>query len=181
MDLITLMVTVVFMCLAAGFGVLFARLTSRDRLHLPPEEWEGLLSLSRYKAMERLLDETDGQFIRSHQKVSQQEVKKFRAQRVKLFRGYMHQLSEDFNRICKALKLLMVQSRIDRPDLAGLLLKQQFTFALAMMAVEVKLILYGFGWAGVDVKALMEPLTTVRAQLQALAAIADPSLGMSNA
>jgi len=60
--------------------------------------------------------------------------------RVKLFRGYMHQLSEDFNRICKALKLLMVQSHADRPDLAGLLLKQQFTFSMAMMAVEVKLI-----------------------------------------
>ena len=181
MDLITLMVTVVFMCLAAGFGVLFARLTSRDRLHLPPEEWEGLFSLSRYKAMERLLDDTDRQFLWSHPKFNQQEDKTFRAKRVKIFRGYMHQLSEDFNRICKALKLLMVQSRIDRPDLAGLLLKQQFTFSLAMMAVEVKLILYGFGCGGVSAKALMEPLTTVRAQLQALAAVADPTLGMSNA
>lgn len=181
MDLITLFATVTLLCLAVGFGVLFARLTARDRLNLPPEEWEGLFSLSRYKAMERLLDETDGQFLQTHQHFTPQENKKFRAKRVKLFRGYMHQLSEDFNRICKALKLLMVQSRIDRPDLAGLLLKQQFTFSLAMMAVEVKLILYGFGWAGVDVKALMEPLTTVRAQLQALAAIADPALGMSKA
>ena len=181
MDLITLAATVILMCLAAGFGVLFARLTSRDRLHLPREEWDGLFSLSRYKAMERLLDETDERFLRSHQTFTRQEEKKFRSQRVKLFRGYMHQLSEDFNRICKALKLLMVESRIDRPDLAGLLLKQQFTFSLAMMAVEVKLILYGVGWAGVDVKALMEPLTTVRAQLQALAAVAVPTLGMSNA
>lgn len=181
MDLITLSATVLLLCLAAGFGVLFARLTSHDRQNHPREEWEGLFSLSRYKAMERLLDETDRQFLRSHPKFDRQEDKKFRARRVKLFRGYMHQLSEDFNRICKALKLLMVQSRIDRPDLAGLLLKQQFIFSLAMMAVEVKLILYGFGWAGVDVKTLMEPLTTVRAQLQALAAIADPSLGMSKA
>ena len=84
MDLITLMVTVVFMCLAAGFGVLFARLTSRDRLHLPPEEWEGLFSLSRYKAMERLLDDTDRQFLWSHPKFNQQEDKTFRAKRVKI-------------------------------------------------------------------------------------------------
>ena len=180
MDLITLSATVVFMCLAAGFGVLFARLTSHDRLHLPPEEWEGLFSLSRYKAMERLLDDPDRQFLRSHPKFNHED-KKFRAKRVKIFRGYMHQLSEDFNRICKALKVMMVQSGTDRPNLAGLLLKQQFTFSMAMMAVEVKLILYGFGWAGVDVKTLMEPLTTVRAQLQALAAIADPALGMSKA
>jgi hypothetical protein len=181
MDLITLSATAILMCLAAGFGVLFARLTARDRLHLPPEEWEGLFSLSRYKAMERLLDDPDRQFLQSHPKFNQLEDKKFRAKRVKIFRGYMHQLSEDFNRICKALKVMMVQSGTDRPDLAGLLLKQQFIFSLAMIAVEVKLILYGFGWAGVDVKALMGPLTTVRAQLQALAAIADPALGMSNA
>jgi len=180
MDLITLFATVILLCLAVGFGVLFARLTARDRLHLPPEEWEGLFSLSRYKAMERLLDDPDRQFLQSHPKFNQLEDKKFRAKRVKIFRGYMHQLSEDFNRICKALKVMMVQSGTDRPDLAGLLLKQQFIFSLAMIAVEVKLILYGFGWAGVDVKALMEPLTTVRAQLQALAAIADPALGMSN-
>ena len=181
MDLITLFATVIFICLAAGFGVLFARLTSRDRLLLPPQEWEGLFSVSRYKAMERLLDETDGQFLRSYQNFTPQENKKFRSRRVKLFRGYMHQLSEDFNRIHKALKVMMVQSHIDRPDLAGLLLKQQFTFSFAMMAVEVKLMLYSFGWAGVDVKALMEPLTAVRTQLQALAAIADPAVGMSKA
>src|SRR5579864_9192386 len=124
MDLITLLATAALLCLAVGFGVLFARLTSRDRLHLPPEEWEGLFSLSRYNAMERLLDEADGQFLQSHQHFTPQESKKFRARRVKLFRGYMHQLSEDFNRIHKALKLLMVESRMDRPDLAGLLLKQ---------------------------------------------------------
>jgi hypothetical protein len=181
MDWITVFVTVVFICLAAGFGVLFARLTSRDRLNLPPEEWEGLFSLSRYKAMERLLDQTDQQFLSSHPKFNHVDEKKFRSVRLKIFRGYMHQLSEDFNRICKALKVVMVESRSDRPDLAGLLMKQQFTFSLAMMSVEVKLILYGFGWSGVNVKALMEPLVTVRAQLQSLAAIADPALGICNA
>ena len=79
MDLITLFATVTLLLLAVGFGVLFARLTSRDRLHLPPEEWEGLFSLSRYKAMERLLDDTDRQFLWSHPKFNQQEDKTFRA------------------------------------------------------------------------------------------------------
>jgi len=50
-----------------------------------------------------------------------------------------------------------------------------------MMKLEVKLTLYGFGWTGVDAKAVMEPLAAVRAQLQALAAIADPSLAASAA
>lgn len=181
MDAITVVATLVFICLAAGFGILFARLTSRDRLTVPHEEWEGIFSPSRYKVMERLLDETDQQFLWSHPKFSKDGEKKFRAARVKIFRGYMQQLSEDFGRICKALKVLMVHSQVDRPDLAGLLLKQQFTFSFAMMQVEVKLMLYGIGWAGVDVKTLLEPLANVRSQLQSLAAIAEPSLGLSKA
>ncbi len=181
MDLITLMATVIFICLAAGFGVLFARLTSRDRLNLPLEEWEGLFSLSRYKAMERLLDEADRQFLWSHSKFNQKEDKKFRSVRVKIFRGYMQQLSDDFNRICKALKTIMAHSPVDRPDLAGLLLKHQFTFTFALMSVEWKLTLYSWGWDGVNSKALMAPLAHVRAQLESLAAVAEPTVGMSRA
>jgi hypothetical protein len=181
MDLITLVGTLIFVVLAAGFGVLFGRLTARDRLSLPPEDWEGMFSPSRYKAMERLLDEDDERFLRSHQKFNREGDKKFRRMRVKIFRGYMHQLTEDFNRICKTLKVMMVESKVDRQDLAGLILKQQFKFTFIMMAVELKLMVYGLGWVHVDAKALLQPLAAVRSQLQMLAAIADPSLSFTKA
>ena len=181
MDLITLFGTLVLISLAAGFGVVFARLTSRDRLCLPREEWEGIFSQAPYNTMERLLDEVDREFLRPQSGFNQVPEKKFRAARLKIFRGYMLQLTEDFNRISKALKILLVEAPTDRPDLAGLLLKQRFTFTCAMMVVEVKLILYGFGWAGVDAKALLAPLGEVRSQLQSLAAIVQPSLGTSQA
>jgi hypothetical protein len=181
MDFITLVATLIFVVLAAGFGILFARLTARDRLTLPPEEWEGIFSPSRYHAMERLLDEADEQFLWSHQKFNRAGDKKFRRMRVKIFRGYMQQLSEDFTRICKTLKVLMVESRVDRHDLAGIIMKQQFTFTFLLMTVEVKLMLYSVGWARVDAKALLQPLAALRAQLQMLAAMADPSLSASNA
>lgn len=181
MDFITLVATLIFVVLAAGFGVLFARLSARDRLSLPLEDWEGLFSPSRYQAMERLLDEADERFLWSHQKFNREADKKFRRQRVKIFRGYMQQLSEDFTRICKALKLMMVESKVDRRDLAGIMMKQQFNFAFLMMTVEVKLILYSVGWARVDAKALLQPLVALRSQLQMLASMAEPSLGPSNA
>src|ERR1700730_1485036 len=181
MSIMMLLATLIFIFLACGFGLLFARLSSRDRMSVPPEDWEGIFSPARYHAMERLLDDTDAEFLRSHRSFDRKAQKAFRSNRIHLFRGYMHQLSADFGRICKALKVLMVHSQVDRPDLAGLIMKQQFTFSLAMMKLEVKLTLYGFGWAGVDAKAVMEPLAAVRAQLQALAAIADPSLASSAA
>ena len=134
--------------LIGGFGLLFARLSSRDRLSVPPEDWEGIFSPARYHAMERLLDDADAEFLRSHRSFDRKAEKAFRSTRIHLFRGYMRQLSADFNRICKALKVLMVHSQVDRPDLAGLIMKKQFTCSLAMMKLELKLTLYGFGWTG---------------------------------
>jgi hypothetical protein len=181
MSVMMLLVTLIFIFLACGFSLLFVRLSSRDRASFPPEDWEGIFSPTRYHAMERLLDDTDAEFLRSHRLFDRKAQKAFRSSRIRLFRGYMHQLSADFGRICKALKVLMVHSHVDRPDLAGLIMKQQFTFSLAMMTLEVKLTLYGFGWTGVDAKAVMEPLAAIRAQLQVLAAIAEPSFASSAA
>lgn len=178
MELIMLGATMLCAVPAVGFVLLAKRLTARDRtnLPLPLEDWEGIFSPSRYRAMERLLDETDQDFLRAQPGVSAKVEQKFRKARVTLFRAYMHQLSDDFHRVCKALKILMVHAQVERHDLAGLILKQQFHFTVTMMATEVRLTLYGLGWAGVDAQALLEPLTAVRTQLQSLAAIAEPSL-----
>ncbi len=183
MELILVAAGVMCVVPAAAFVLLAKRLTSRDRtdLPLPMEDWEGIFCPSRYRAMERLLDESDQDFLHAQAAVSAKMEKKFRKARVTLFRAYMHQLSDDFHRVCKALKILMVHAQAERHDLAGLILKQQFQFSVTMMTTEVQLMLYSWGWAGVDAQALLEPLTTVRTQLQALAAIADPSLGSASA
>ena len=86
------------------------------------------------------------------------------------------QLSEDFNRICKAIKWRLVTSQADRPDLAGFLMKQQLIFVFAMMSVELKLVLYGFGWSNVDVYRLRRSVDEACARLRSLAAIAEPSV-----
>jgi|SRR5579862_6205752 hypothetical protein len=183
MEWMMLLVTGIFLVLAGGFAVLFKRLTSRDRtsMPLPLEDWEGIFSPSRYKAMERLLDECDQEFLRSQPGSTRRMEKKLRRTRVSIFRGYMRQLSEDFHRICKALKILMVHSPVERNDLAGLILKQQFQFTVTMMTTEVRLVMYSWGWSGVNVQALIEPLTAVRMQLQALADVATPTLSASGA
>jgi len=94
--------------------------------------------------------------------------------RVKIFRGYMLQLSEDFNQICKAIKLLMVTSDVDRSDLSGVILKQQFQFSLRLMRIEVELIFYNLGYSGIDTAGLTESLNALRTQLQGLVAVAEP-------
>jgi len=183
MNPMTVVATLVFALPVAGFVLLIRRLTARDRVAvpLPMEDWEGMFSPSRYRAMERLLDDADRDFLHSQPGASSKVEKKFRKARITLFRAYMHQLAADFHRVCKALKILMVHSPVERHDLAGMIMKQQFQFTTTMMATEVRLVLYSWGWAGVSTEALLEPLTAVRTQLQSLAAIADPSLSAARA
>ena len=64
---------------------------------------------------------------------------------------------------------------MDGSDLAGLLMKQQFLFAVGMISVEFKLLLYGCGWRRVDVNDLLRTLETMRRRLQSFAAFAQPA------
>jgi len=68
----------------------------------------------------------------------------------------------------------MISSDVDRSELTGVILKQQFQFSLTMLSMEVELVLYRFGWRGVDITALTEPLDALRIQLQGLVAVAEP-------
>jgi len=55
------------------------------------------------------------------------------------------------------------------------LMKQQFLFAFSMMRIELKLMLYGWGWRGMEVRRVTESLDRLRNQLQSLAALAEPA------
>ena len=170
MELAIIAITVCFLLLAAGFAAVFARLISRDPVDLAIIESDQIFSPNRCRVVERLLAEADLQIVKS---VGNRRLeKKFRKARVRIFRGYMLQLSEDFNETCKAIKLLMVTSDVDRSELAGTILKQQFQFSLNMINIE--LILYGFGWSGIDTSGLIESLDALRTQLQGLVAVAEP-------
>jgi len=172
MDLVIIAITLWFLLLAVGFGVVFARLISRDRIALPISESDTIFSPNRYRVVERLLEEADLRAVKSvGDKRLEREIRKVR---VKIFRGYMLQLSEDFNQICKAMKLLMVTSDVDRSDLSGLIMKQQFQFSLRLMRIEVELILYSLGYSGIDTTSLTEALDALKVQLQGLGAVAEP-------
>ena len=174
-DVVLIAATCGFLVLAIGFACVFARLISQDRITVPPEPGEELFSPARYRLMERLLDEADEKFLASQSEGGADVEKKFRTLRIKIFRGYMQQLSDDFNHIHKVLKGQLVQSDVERPDVAGRLMKQQFLFAFSMMRIELKLVLYGLGWRGMDVCSLTESLDRLRNQLQSLAALAEPA------
>lgn len=179
MDAVIIAPVIGLIACAAGLGVAFARLTARGRVFspadLPPQVPRTPFAPSRYRPMQRLLDEADWQFLASHPGATAQLRRKFRRGRTVIFRGYMRELAKDFHRTCRAIKLHLVHSEKDRAELAGAVVKAQIRFAVTMIYAEFRLTLYGFGWSGVEVAGLIQSFEGMHAQLQQLAASAAPA------
>jgi len=120
---------------------------------------------ARYRPMFRLLDESDCGFIAAGFPGGS-NLRRFRAERRSLFRVYLRNLGADHARIVGAIRDLLVQSQLDRPDLAKALFRCQLMFALAMMSVEFKLQLHALGIGTVDVRSLVAAVEGLQLQLQ---------------
>jgi len=160
--------SIVVMALLAAAAYLM-RMMSCQRHSLPvTAEWISDLSIERYKPMMWLLDSSDIEFLRSQPGYTRDMESKLRAQRCLVFRGYLRCLNGDFQRVCTALKLLMVQSHQDRPDLANVLMHQQMQFATGMLWIQFRLVLYRWGICNVDVTDLVRIFDGMRAELCSL-------------
>jgi len=168
MDAITISILVVLALLVALF-VLVRRVISAG-VELPLDsQWIAELSVERYRPMLRLLDENDLKFLRSQPGFTSRMEAKLRAQRSQVLRGYLRGLETDFRRVCTAVKLLMLQSELDRPDLASVLMQQQASFAWGMAVVNVRLVFYRWGIASVEVSDLVKRFDAMRLELWNLA------------
>jgi hypothetical protein len=118
--------------------------------------------------MMRLLDEREIEFLRAQPGFTPRMAARFRAQRTRVFRGYLRHLNTDFRRVCTAVKVLMLQSKRDRPDLAATLVRQQAQFALSMANVEARLFFYRWGLCTVDVAGLVKTFDSMRLELRGM-------------
>lgn len=137
-------------------------------------EWIDELSVERYRPMIRLLDGEDLEFLRSQPGFTPKMATKLRIQRCQIFRGYLRCLNADFGRVCAAIKVLMLQSRNDRPDLAAALVRHQATFIWGMFMVQFRLVLYQWGLGAVDVTSLVKVFDRMRLELRTLVPVALP-------
>ena len=159
---------VTFLALAIALFVLVRRMAFNGSSLPLTAEWIDELSIERYRPMMRLLDGGDLEFLRSQPGFTPRMATKLRIQRCQIFRGYLRCLNGDFQRVCAAIKILMLQSRLDRPDLAGVLVQQQLMFACEMGLVYFRLFLYRWGLCGVDVTSLVKNFDLMRLELRSL-------------
>jgi hypothetical protein len=163
------------LALAVAFFLLIRKLAFAGATLPVTAEWIGELSVERYRPMMRLLDGADIEFLRLQPGFTPRMANKLRIQRCQIFRGYLHCLSADFGRVCAAVKLLMLQSRHDRPDLATVLVRHQFMFAAGMLTIYTRLFFYRWGVCGVDVTTLVKTFDVMRLELRSLVPVAVPA------
>jgi hypothetical protein len=160
-----LMITVgVFFVMALAVVIMVLQKIQTDNT-VPAEVLSQDCLAARYRPMYRLLDESDCGFIASGSH-GNANLRRFRSERRQLFRVYLRNLGTDHARIVGAMRDLLVESELDRPDLAKALYRCQLMFALAMISVEFKLQLHALGIGTVDVHSLVAAVEGLQLQLQ---------------
>jgi hypothetical protein len=114
--------------------------------------------VNRYKPMLRLLSDSDLDFAAANPKIKS----RIRSQRREVFRGYLRCLTKDYARLLSGIRGMMVESGVDRPDLAKALASNRARFAFALCRIELHLQLHALGIGKVDVSGLVEALDSLR-------------------
>jgi hypothetical protein len=121
----------------------------------------------RYRPMLRLLAEDDFAFLAGNPKL----ISTLRAERHKLFRSYLRSLTREYGRLLAGIRMVMVQSKIDRPDLARALAKNRTLFALAICRIEFRLSMHAMGLGTVDISGVVEAFDRLREHAVAMSAL----------
>jgi hypothetical protein len=163
---------ILLVTLAMGVGLLlcwiFRRVAHSSRRPPVTAQWIEELSLDRYRPMMRLLEPDDLDFLRGQPGFTWRMANRLRAQRCQLFRSYLRSLDQDFQRVSLALRLILLHSSHDRPELAVALVKQEAAFALRMAAVRLRLFLFRWSLCRVDAAGVVRIFDSMRLQLQGL-------------
>jgi hypothetical protein len=152
-----LLIPALLVVIAAGSGYLLfiGRLRQLDCAATPHPR---LPEADRYRPMLRLLSDADLNFPGMDSALRN----KIRGQRRELFRGYLRCLTRDYGVLLSGIREIMVESNVDRPDLAKALAKNRAMFALALWRIEANLQLHAFGIGKVDVSGLVDALGSLR-------------------
>ena len=151
---------------ALGIVLALRKVAAPKTAHPVTTAWIEELSIERYRPMMRLLDRAELRFLQTQHDWDRKQLDEFRSGRIRLFRQYLKRLNADFSSVCMALKIVMMQSDIDRPDLGTTLLHSQLRFALGMVAIQVRLAFYAFGIGRVETAGLLSLFDHMRLELR---------------
>ena len=153
---------------AVAFFLLFRKLSvAAPRSGSDPNWWRDF-SVARYRPLARLFSPDDYTFLEAQPGYRPEIARRLRVERRRIFRHYLRSISRDFDRLHATARLFLLHAQQDRPELAGVLLKQRLVFGYAMAAIHGRLVLQTLGLGTVDVRRLVGAVEAMRAQLLVL-------------
>ncbi len=154
---------VFFIAITAGFVAIRCRMYLR-LLNVRENSLAPVADARRYRPMLRLLGDEDLGFV-----PDPALRRKLRSDRRRLFRQYVRWLAKDYGRLLARVRLLMIHSETDRPDLARLLMRNQILFVLALWRIDGALWLHSMGVQRINFSELFGALDSLRIQVRGLA------------
>jgi len=151
--------------LAATFIALLVRLASRVDDRCLTAEWLDSLSTDNYAPMQRLLDRRDFEFLASQPGYRREIGDQLLTERRRVFAGYLNRLVGDFNQLVRLIKLSLVHSTQDRPELAQSLVKEQVRFYSQVCWIRFRLAFFPLGLEHLDTGKLVAAVNAMRDQL----------------
>jgi hypothetical protein len=125
----------------------------------------GGFSIARYQPMEHLLSGEDFAFLASQPGYQPEIGARWKRERRRIFRLYLHELKRDFQRLHAEARVMAANAGAESAELVEILMRQQFAFWRAMAGLEVRLALQAAGIGKVEVRPLIELLEAMRVDL----------------
>jgi uncharacterized membrane protein len=141
---------------------------ARHRRHStawPDADVSANFSLDRYQPMAALLADEDLAFLQAQSGYRAEMGTRWKRERRRLFRSYLHDLKSDFRRLHARAREMVAQSGTESAGLVEVLMKQQMIFLRATAALEFRLALHAMGIGKVDVTRFMQLIEAMRADL----------------
>jgi len=126
----------------------------------------------RFRPMLRLLSPADERLVSGNKELA----KKFRDQRIAIFREYLRCLTSDYGRLLAGVRAVMASASQDRPELAVALSRNERLFAMAICRIEYRLWMHRLGIGTVDVSALVNAIDALRIEVSSV----SPALSSSH-
>jgi hypothetical protein len=130
------------------------------------EKFDFLALSARYRPMLRLLDGSDFELL--NDAGDPKLMRRMRAQRRAIFRGYLKSLRRDHAMLCDCVRALIVHADSDQAALVSNLYRMENSFRFLVLGVNFRLALHALGANNVAVWSLMDCFEKLRSQAELL-------------
>lgn len=140
------LVIVVFFVVAGVLCLILLRRFQRDDARDPTgSDIAGEFDPERYGSFERLLSESDLQFLAAQPGYTPPIGREFRRRRAAVASLYLSEMHADFRSLCRRARAMAATSTRDRSDLVTLVEKEYLIFYYRLAAVRLRLALSSLG------------------------------------